>query len=138
MAAFFIYNCRMHHFLKHRRAYGLIVSIAITLNLFAPAISHAMATLTRDPLILEMCSVSTPASVSAAGDKQMPPASSAHTIKHCVFCATHTDAYASPLASQGLIAVLRGHDAYLAQYYQSPAPLSTWFSGQPRAPPMLA
>lgn len=141
VAAFFIYNGRMHYFLKHRRLHGLIVSLAIMLNLFAPAIGHAMAALERDPLLLEMCSVASPATEKATviyGNRQTPPASSTHAMKHCVFCATHADTYAPPLALPGLIAVLRGHDDYPALHYQSPAPLFTWSSDQPRGPPAPA
>ena len=138
VAAFFIYNNRMHYFLQHRRLHGLIVSMAILLNLFAPAIGHAMASLQRDPLLLEMCSVSTPAAASLYGERKAPPASSTHAMKHCVFCATPADSYAPPPALPGLITVLRGHDGYPALHYQSPAPLFTWSSDQPRGPPARA
>ncbi|MES2347456.1 MAG: DUF2946 family protein, partial [Pseudomonadota bacterium] len=57
----------MVKFLRHRRSYSLIVCIAILLNLLAPAIDHAMAQLSRDPLALEICSV------GAAPTKQPPP-----------------------------------------------------------------
>lgn len=120
----------MGKFLKHRRSNSLIVCIAIVLNLLAPAIGHAMATLARDPLVLEICSA-TPA-------KPAPGDSSTHALKHCVFCATHADSYAPPPAAASLLAVLRGHDAYPPLHYQSPAPLFNWSSAQPRGPPSLS
>ena len=121
------YNCRMGKLFKHRRSHSLIVCIAILLNLLAPAIGHAMSALTRDPLALEICSA-TPA-------KQAPGDSAPHALKHCVFCATHADTYAPPPAPAGLVAVLRGHDAYPAPRYFSPALPFVWSDAQPRGPP---
>src|SRR3954468_7300304 len=120
----------MGKFLKHRRGHSLIVCMAILLNLLAPAIGHAMATLARDPLVLEICSA-TPA-------RQAPGDTSTHVLKHCVFCATHADTYAPPPTPAGPLTLLRGHDAYPAQRYSSPTPLSNWSSAQPRGPPALS
>ena len=125
----------MRQLLKHRRLHSLIVCLAILLNLFAPAIGHAMASLSPDAPLLEMCSAA-PALTAAA------PASprdqlAAHGMKHCMFCASHADTYVPP-ALPGLVAVLDGHDAYPAPAYQSPAPLVIWSSAQPRGPPALS
>jgi hypothetical protein len=129
----------MHYLLQHRRLHALIVSMAIMLNLFAPAISQAMASPEREALLLEMCSATSPAATASLdGDRKTPPASSTHAMKHCVFCATHADTYAPPPTLPGLIAVLRGHDGYPAPHYQSPALLLTWSSDQPRGPPARA
>ncbi|RFP21655.1 DUF2946 domain-containing protein [Duganella sp. BJB488] len=124
----------MGKFLKHRRGYSLIVCMAILLNLFAPAIGHAMATLAGDPLVLEICSSSS----SSAPTKPAPGDPATHAIKHCALCATHADTYAPPPAPSSALTVLRGHDAYPALHYQSPTPLFNWSSAQPRGPPALS
>jgi hypothetical protein len=120
----------MVKFLQHRRSYSLIVCIAILLNLLAPAIGHAMAQLSRDPLALEICSV------SAAPSKQAPPAT--HAIKHCVLCAIHADSAAPPPAARTLAVVLADRDGYPPLHYQSPSPLRHWSAAAPRGPPALS
>jgi hypothetical protein len=125
------YNRRMGNLFKHRRLHGLIVCMAILLNVLAPAISHAVTSLARDPLTADICSA------TPAGEQQ-PGKAPAHGMKHCAFCATHLDTYAPPPAAAGLLAVLDGHDAYPALHYQSPAPLFNWSSAQPRGPPALS
>ena len=117
----------MGHFVNHRRLHSLIVSLAILLNLFAPAISHAVTTLTRDPLVLEICSVN-----------QTPAKQPTHGAKHCVFCTTHTDTYAPPPVAPGLLTVLDGHDEYNAPRAAIPTPRLRWSSAQPRGPPSLS
>jgi hypothetical protein len=121
----------MNSLLQHRRLHSLIVSLAILLNLFAPAISHAVTSLTRDPLALELCSA-TPANIQA------PIKPAAHGAKHCVFCAPHADTYAPPPLAAGLQAVLYGHDVYPSLRHAAPAARIVWSSAQPRAPPALS
>jgi hypothetical protein len=116
---------------QHRRLHSLIVAMTILLNLFAPAIGHAVTSLTRDPLALELCTA-TPAGAKA------PSKQAVHGAKHCVFCATHADTYAPPPAAAGLLAVLGGHDAYPSPRAAAPAPRPLWSSAQPRAPPALS
>jgi hypothetical protein len=120
----------MGKILQHRRLHSLIVSMAILLNLFAPAISQAVTSLSPDALLLEMCSSS--AAVPASPAKQQ-----AHAAKHCAFCATHLDSYAPPPAPAGLLAVLRGHDHYPSQHAAAAAPRPLWSSAQPRGPPAV-
>lgn len=122
----------MVKFLRHRRSYSLIVCIAILLNLLAPAIGHAMAQLSRDPLALEICSV------GAAPTKQAPGEPANHAIKHCVLCAIDTDGAAPPPAARGLVMMLAGHDRYPPLHYQSPSPLHHWPAAAPRGPPALS
>jgi hypothetical protein len=114
---------------QHRRLHSLIVSMAILLNLFAPAIGQTVATRSPDSVLLELCS----AAPSSAPSKQL-----AHTAKHCAFCATHLDTYAPPPATAGLLAVLHGHDAYPSLRAAAPAPRPLWSSAQPRGPPALS
>jgi len=114
---------------RHRRLHSLIVSMAILLNLFAPSISQAVAARSPDSVLLELCS----AAPSSAPAKQL-----VHAAKHCAFCATHLDTYAPPPAAAGLLAVLRGHDAYPSLRAAAPAPRPLWSSAQPRGPPALS
>ncbi|NGZ84557.1 DUF2946 family protein [Duganella aceris] len=118
----------MGKLLQHRRLHSLIVSMAILLNLFAPAIGKAVTSLSPETLLLEMCSAATPA----------PAKQQAHAGKHCAFCATHLDSYAPPPHAAGLQAVLRGHDAYPTLHAAVPAPRPLWSSAQPRGPPALS
>jgi hypothetical protein len=134
LAADLFYNRQMGHFVNHRRLHSLIVSLAILLNLFAPAISHAVTSLTRDPLTLDICS----ASANVGADAKSPIKQTTHGAKHCLFCATHTDNYAPPPVAAGLLAVLDGHDEYNAPRPAVPAPRLLWSSAQPRAPPSLS
>ncbi len=121
----------MGHYFKHRRLHSLIVSLAILLNLLAPAIGHAVTSLTRDPLALELCTA-TPINTQA------PSKPAVHGAKHCVFCATHADTYAPPPLAAGLQAVLYGHDAYSTRHHAAPAARQGWSSAQARAPPVLS
>jgi hypothetical protein len=122
----------MGKILQHRRLHSLIVSMAILLNLFAPAISQAVTSLSPDALLLEMCSSS-----AAPASPQSPAKQQAHAGKHCAFCATHLDTYAPPPAPAGLLAVLRGHDDYPSRHASAPAPRPLWSSAQPRGPPAV-
>jgi hypothetical protein len=124
----------MGHFVNHRRLHSLIVSLAILLNLFAPAISHAVTSLTRDPLTLDICS----ASANAGADAKSPVKPATHGAKHCLFCVTHTDTYAPPPVATGLLAVLHGHDDYDAPRTAVAATRPLWSSAQPRGPPSLS
>lgn len=119
----------MGKILQHRRLHSLIVSMAILLNLFAPAISQAVTSLSPDLLVLEMC-------VSSASPAA-PAKQQTHAGKHCTFCATHLDTYAPPPTSAGLLAVLRGHDAYPFPHAAAPASRPLWSSAQPRGPPAV-
>ena len=122
----------MVKFLRHRRGHSLIVCIAILLNLLAPALGHAMAQLSRDPLALEICSV------NAAPARQAPGDPATHAIKHCMLCAIHADSAAPPPATRGLGALPAGHDRYPPLLYQSPSPPHHWSAAAPRGPPVLS
>ena len=122
----------MVKFLQHRRGYSLIVCIAILLNLLAPAIGHAMAQLSRDPLALEICSV------GAAPARRAPGEPATHANQHCALCAIHADSAAPPPAARGLVVVLAGHDRYPPPRYQSPSPPHPWPAAAPRGPPVLS
>jgi hypothetical protein len=120
---------------RQRRLTSLIVSLAILLNLCAPAISQAMSVLAADPLALEMCSA-TPAATAASG-KRAPAGLPAHGIKHCMLCAVHAGGEAPPPAAPGLLTLLEGHGVCPAP----PAALAQsalWPDAQPRGPPTTA
>ncbi|MYM31149.1 DUF2946 domain-containing protein [Duganella sp. CY15W] len=120
-------------FLQRRRLTSLIVSIAILLNLCAPAISQAVTLLTANPLALEICSA-TRAAASDTAPAKLP----AHTVKHCVLCAVQGGSDAPPPAPAGLLAVLEGHDVYPAPRHTARMPQSTWSDAQARGPPAAA
>jgi hypothetical protein len=135
VAAFLFYNGRMPTLLQQRRLTSLIVSMAILLNLFAPALSHAVTVRSADPLALEICSAA-PAAIG--NGTRVPAKPPAHGIKHCVLCAVHAGADAPPPAAAGLLSVLGGHDLYPAlRAAAQPQPV-LWPDGQPRGPPAAA
>ncbi len=106
------------------------------LNLFAPSLAHAVSALRGDVLRFEICSVN---SVKPSGKGGPSPADSGlHTMKHCVFCATHAGALAPPPAASSGALVLDGHERFPALYYRSPAPLFSWTVAKPRGPPSPA
>jgi hypothetical protein len=116
-----------------RRLTSLIVSVAILLNLCAPALSQAVNLLAADALAMEICRAGT-----AAAGKNAPATPPAHNIKHCTFCSIHGDGNAPPPAAAGLLAVLAGHDRYPARPAVTPRPATAWPAAQPRAPPAAA
>ncbi|NYE60494.1 hypothetical protein FHW58_001646 [Duganella sp. 1224] len=116
-------------FLQHRRLTSLIVSLAILLNLSAPAISHAMTALSANPLALDICSATT---------KPAPAGLPSHAFKHCMLCAVHSGGEAPPPAATGLLAVLEGHDLYPAASPAAAPQAPRWPRAQPRAPPAAA
>jgi hypothetical protein len=130
-AAFLFYNGKMSTFLQRRRLTSLIVSLAILLNLYAPAISHAMSVLSATPLALDICS----AAAASGASKRAPGGLPAHGIKHCMLCAVHTGSDAPPPVASGLLAVLEGHDIYPAQHPAAAPQQPIWPDAQPRGPP---
>jgi hypothetical protein len=127
----------MSTFFQRRRLTSLIVSLAILLNLYAPAISHAMSVLSADPLALDICSVTPAASAIGAG-KRAPGSLPAHSMKHCMLCAVHAGSDAPPPVASGLLTVLEGHDIYPAQRPAAAPQQPIWPDAQPRGPPAAA
>jgi hypothetical protein len=124
----------MSTFLQRRRLTSLIVSLAILLNLYAPAISHAMNVLSATPLALDICS----AAAASGADKPAPGGLPAHGMKHCMLCALHTGNGAPPPATAGLLTVLEGHAVYPAQRPAGAPQQPAWPDAQPRGPPAAA
>ena len=120
-------------FFQHRRLTSLIVSLAILLNLSAPAISHAMSALSTAPLVLDICSVA-----QSTANKRAPADLPSHSVKHCMLCAVHAGSDAPPPADAGLLAMLEGHDAYPALRPAASPQHSIWSDAQPRGPPAVA
>jgi len=116
------------------------------LNMFTPAVSHAIATLAGKPAWAQIC--------SAAGLRAAPPAprlqastsdsavtpemAAAHHIKHCVLCASFHPSMPPPAA----IALPYTPAIAAASFALPPdsVPLSppVWPPSQPRGPPALA
>ncbi len=124
----------MLKFFQHRRLTSLIVSLTMLLNLCAPAISHAMTTLSADPLALDICSISQ----TAASAKRVPAGLPSHGIKHCMLCAVHSGNDAPPSAAAGLLTVLEGHAGYPAPRPAAAPQPAIWSDAQPRGPPAAA
>ncbi|MYM34557.1 DUF2946 domain-containing protein [Duganella sp. FT94W] len=137
MAAFLFYNGRMLTLFRPRRLTSLIVSLAILLNLFAPALGQTVATRLADPLATEICRA-TPLAVNTAAGTRAPGGLPAHGLKHCMLCPVHASHGAPPPIAAGLLTVLEGHDAYPAQRPVTPWPHHHWSAAQPRGPPASA
>ncbi|TFW23265.1 DUF2946 family protein, partial [Duganella callida] len=91
----------MQKLLQYRRLHGLIVTVAILLNLCAPAISQAVTALAGDPLALEICSIS---SATSSENRRAPADLAQHALKHCAMCAVHSGG-AAPSAGTGPTAI---------------------------------
>lgn len=116
---------------------SLIVSMAILLNLFAPALSQAAATLAADPLTLEICSA-TPLAVNPGNEKRAPGGLHAHGLKHCMLCTVNTGSDTPPPVTAGLLTIPEGHDVYPALPVVAQWQPRHWSDAQPRGPPAAA
>lgn len=124
---------RMPTLFPPRRLTSLIVSVAILLNLCAPALSQAVNLQAAAALATAICRAAPP----AAG-KDAPATAPAHGIKHCTLCSIHGDGNAALPAAAGLLAVLAGHDIYPARRAVTPLAATAWPAARQRAPPALA
>ncbi|MYN47467.1 DUF2946 domain-containing protein [Pseudoduganella sp. FT93W] len=119
----------MGAFLKRSQATGLIVCLAIVLQLLAPAWASAARSTAGTPWAADVCRS------SPAPDKT--PAA-AHSLKHCLFCSSGADTYAPPAAPAGLPALPAGAALYAGVAPAATACRTHWHPAQPRAPPALS
>ncbi|MFC0168369.1 DUF2946 family protein [Pseudoduganella danionis] len=119
----------MGAFLKRKQATGLIVCLAIVLQLLVPAWASAARNTAATPWAAEVCR-STPA------PGQTPAAT--HSLKHCLFCSSSADTYAPPVALAGLPVLPAGAALYAGVAPAAPACHAHWHLAQPRAPPALS
>ena len=104
------------------------------LSALMPAISHALAPDRAAALLAEICS---PSGMRLAGDDGKAPVKKTMNMEDCSYCRLHVDTPALPSVPQPLILadIVAQHPPL---YYQSPAPLFSWISANPRGPPSLA
>jgi len=112
--------------------------LPILLNALTPVLSYAFVSHPASNAVGDICSSS--GTVYSAAKIGLDGASTGaidHHVKHCPYCLGHTGSAGLPPVMAPL-AVLSGHDAYSALFYQSPQPLLTWQQAQPRGPPQAA
>ncbi|WP_374360413.1 DUF2946 family protein [Pseudoduganella danionis] len=119
----------MGAFLKRKQVTGLIVCLAIMLQLLVPAWASAARNTAATPWAAEVCR-STPA------PGQTPAAT--HSLKHCLFCSTSADTYAPPANPASLHTLPVGTALYAAVAPATAAHGAAWHPAQPRAPPALS
>lgn len=122
------YNRHMGAILKRRQTTGLIVCLAILLQLLVPAWASATISADATPWAADICRSTAPA--KAPG--------SHHNLKHCLSCASTGDASAPPAAPQHLATLPAGQSLRPALPGASAASTSHWHPAQPRAPPALS
>ncbi|MYM37713.1 DUF2946 family protein [Duganella qianjiadongensis] len=122
------YNRHMGAFLKRRQTTSLIVCLAILLQLFVPVWASASLSADASPWAADICRSPSPA--KAPG--------SAHSLKHCLSCASASDASAPPAAPQQLATLPVGKALRPDPVYASVAAAAHWHPAQPRAPPALS
>ena len=110
-----------------------LACVAVLLSALMPAISHALAPDRAAVLLAEICS---PAGARIAGDDGKAPAKKAMNMEDCSYCRLQFDTPTLPSVPQApiLADIVEQHPPL---YYQSPAPLFSWISANPRGPPAL-
>jgi len=121
---------------RRRRVRIWIAILAILLNSFAPAISHAFAASTP-PAWMEICTEGGVAAAGAARRQGNAPAKPRATIvQHCPYCTPHGSSHGAPPP-----AILAGASRIAAQPVAS-SPVSAparavWRAHRSRDPPVL-
>jgi hypothetical protein len=116
-----------------------IACLAILFNALAPTIAHALVSQNGPTIEMEVCSATGPKFISVDQATGEPSRfdSSLHHLEHCPFCLTQADSFALPGHTSTRFSVIGGHDAFPALFYQSPSPLFSWSTANPRAPPAM-
>lgn len=123
--------------LRHRcRRLSWVAFFAIFGLVFAPTISHAVALATTGGAWTDICSADTPAAGAADAGGSHLPVTGDH-FQHCPLCGLGASPLLPPtLATLAVPSGLRAGPPPL--FGQSPRPLFSWATAQPRAPPLLA
>ncbi len=116
-----------------RRVAGWIAILAILLNAFAPAVSHALAVGTDAPW-LEVCGDSA-AAARNPGDQPVPQ--KAASQQHCPYCAPHGASFAAPPAAVALAPLAVAGTDPIGDHAVATQARSPWRSAHSRAPPSL-
>lgn len=122
---------------RNRRRTAWLAILAILLNAFAPAMSHAMAAHFGISL-LEVCTPDGLKRIAveySAARPDVPQGAHVAVDSHCPYCAPHGASFAHTPPALPAVAVLGG-PAALASAHPSLAPQrSVWTGGHARAPP---
>ena len=111
-----------------------LACVAMLLSALMPTLSHALAPDRVATLLAEICSPGTARTVDADGKA---PVKKQMNMEDCSYCRLQFDTPVLPSVPPALIiADIVAHHPPL--YYQSPAPLFSWISANPRGPPVLS
>lgn len=122
------YNRHMGAILKRRQTTGLIVCLAILLQLLVPAWASASVSADATPWAADICRSTAPAKAPGSN----------HNLKHCLSCACTGDSSAPPVAPQQLANRPAGKALRPALLSAGAASTGYWHPSQPRAPPVLS
>jgi hypothetical protein len=142
-----------------RRVAAWIACFAVMMASLAPSISQALASRTLESLSQEkICSLthsqasgtnidphashgshqtSDAAKVDNAPHSGHSPQKGMH-FEHCPFCFTHAGSFGLLPAVATNLPAVTGSPVLPLLFFQSPRPLFTWISAQPRAPPVVS
>jgi Protein of unknown function (DUF2946) len=123
--------------MQRRRVAGWIGILAILLNTFVPALSHAVGGPVSAPW-LEICSDGGLASSGAQrrqGDAPAKPGAAA--FQHCPYCAPHGASFAAPPAALVLAIETHLNQELVAGAAPNTPARPLWNTAQSRAPPFV-
>jgi len=119
----------MGAFLKRKHGIGLIVCLAILLQLCAPLRALASDASRLAPWAADVCRSASP---------ETPAGAPGHSLQHCLFCSSAGDQPALPLTPVPLRTLPPGTVAPPHLTPLAATPVSRYLAAQPRAPPSLS
>ncbi len=119
----------MGAFLKRKHGIGLIVCLAILLQLCAPLRALASDVPQLSPWTAEICRSNAP---------KAPASTPGHSLQHCLFCASAGDQPAMPVSSASLRDLPPAAVSYPLVTLVAAPPAPRYLAAQPRAPPNLS
>lgn len=128
----------MHKLLTQRLVIAWIAMLSVLFSAWAPAISHAMASVgAQGREELQVCTMEGMQVIFIANDSfsKSDPHGSSHFMDHCPYCSAHGSWATLPSSSQTVFAVLDVSASYPPLFYQSAIPLLSWHPASPRGPP---
>jgi len=121
---------------QRRRVAGWIAILAILLNTFAPALSHALGGPVSAPW-LEVCSEGgLPGSGAQRRQGDAPAKPGATAFQHCPYCAPHGASFGAPPTALVLAVETHLGQQWVAEAVSIAPARPLWKTAQSRAPPV--
>jgi hypothetical protein len=130
----------MRGFFQNRTLYAWIAGLAFLFGSLTPSISRALVAAGPGKMQLEICTsggiMLMPVADAAA--KKSPLGLTQDHLEHCPCCLSHAGPFALFPPLKLTFAIIDGRELYPALFYHAPHRLFSWFSANPRAPPVTA